>query len=71
MSEVSWDFVQDVRDVLAEGEDVRVKILTIDRYFAFLLKLSCCLANAAISCSLLTKSLNTVRILDELNYICI
>lgn len=31
VSEVSWDFVQDVRDVLSEGDDVRVKITQIDR----------------------------------------
>ncbi|GMP55387.1 hypothetical protein CsSME_00020225 [Camellia sinensis var. sinensis] len=31
ISEVSWDLVQDVRDILSEGEDVRVKIIKIDR----------------------------------------
>ncbi|XP_027117054.1 uncharacterized protein [Coffea arabica] len=31
VSEVSWDLVQDVRDVLSEGDDVRVKIINIDR----------------------------------------
>lgn len=31
VSEVSWDLVQDVRDVLAEGDEVRVKIVNIDR----------------------------------------
>ncbi|XAR58186.1 hypothetical protein NMG60_11026598 [Bertholletia excelsa] len=31
VSEVSWDLVQDVRDVLTEGDEVRVKIIKIDR----------------------------------------
>ncbi|XP_027119278.1 uncharacterized protein [Coffea arabica] len=31
VSEVSWDLVQDVRDVLSDGDDVRVKIINIDR----------------------------------------
>ncbi|KAL3641662.1 hypothetical protein CASFOL_012477 [Castilleja foliolosa] len=31
VSEVSWDLVQDVRDVLAEGDDLKVKIVNIDR----------------------------------------
>lgn len=31
VSEVSWDLVQDVRDVLHEGDEVRVKIIKIDR----------------------------------------
>ncbi|XP_057773326.1 uncharacterized protein LOC130992628 [Salvia miltiorrhiza] len=31
VSEVSWDLVQDVRDVLFEGDEVRVKIVNIDR----------------------------------------
>lgn len=31
VSEVSWDLVQDVRDVLTEGDEVRVKIINIDR----------------------------------------
>ncbi|KAI3470083.1 hypothetical protein Pfo_026746 [Paulownia fortunei] len=31
VSEVSWDLVQDVRDILAEGDEVRVKIVNIDR----------------------------------------
>ncbi|WOH08375.1 hypothetical protein DCAR_0727814 [Daucus carota subsp. sativus] len=31
VSEVSWDLVQDVRDVLQEGDEVRVKIIKIDR----------------------------------------
>lgn len=31
VSEVSWDLVQDVRDILAEGHEVRVKIVNIDR----------------------------------------
>lgn len=33
VSEVSWDLVHDVRDILTEGDDVRVKIINIDRYF--------------------------------------
>lgn len=31
VSEVSWDLVQDVRDILSEGDAVRVKIINIDR----------------------------------------
>lgn len=31
VSEVSWDLVQDVRDILTEGDDVRVKLVNIDR----------------------------------------
>ncbi|KAK4420082.1 30S ribosomal protein S1B [Sesamum alatum] len=31
VSEVSWDLVQDVRDILVEGDEVRVKIVNIDR----------------------------------------
>ncbi|XVE84625.1 hypothetical protein DITRI_Ditri17bG0027700 [Diplodiscus trichospermus] len=31
ISEVSWDLVQDVRDILTEGDDVRVKVISIDR----------------------------------------
>ncbi|GAB4844039.1 hypothetical protein Ancab_014004 [Ancistrocladus abbreviatus] len=31
VSEVSWDLVQDVRDILNEGDDVRVKVINIDR----------------------------------------
>ncbi|KAL0358438.1 UNVERIFIED_CONTAM: 30S ribosomal protein S1 [Sesamum angustifolium] len=31
VSEVSWDLVQDVRDILVEGDEVRVKIVSIDR----------------------------------------
>ncbi|XVF84516.1 hypothetical protein PTKIN_Ptkin17bG0043200 [Pterospermum kingtungense] len=31
ISEVSWDLVQDVRDILIEGDDVRVKVINIDR----------------------------------------
>ncbi|KAF8402185.1 hypothetical protein HHK36_013137 [Tetracentron sinense] len=31
VSEVSWDLVQDVRDILNEGDEVRVKIIQIDR----------------------------------------
>lgn len=31
VSEVSWDLVQDVRDILNEGDDVKVKVIGIDR----------------------------------------
>lgn len=31
ISEVSWDLVRDVRDVLTEGDEVRVKVIGIDR----------------------------------------
>ncbi|XP_022979820.1 uncharacterized protein LOC111479406 [Cucurbita maxima] len=31
ISEVSWDLVQDVRDILSEGDEVRVKVLDVDR----------------------------------------
>ncbi|KAL8162891.1 hypothetical protein V2J09_014380 [Rumex salicifolius] len=31
VSEVSWDLVQDVRDILHEGDNVRVKVIGIDR----------------------------------------
>lgn len=31
VSEVSWDFVQDIRDFLSEGDVVRVKVIHIDR----------------------------------------
>lgn len=31
VSEVSWDLVQDVRDILTEGDDVKVKVINIDR----------------------------------------
>lgn len=31
VSEVSWDLVQDVRDILSEGDAVKVKIINIDR----------------------------------------
>ncbi|KAF9606076.1 hypothetical protein IFM89_023099 [Coptis chinensis] len=31
ISEVSWDLVQDVRDVLNEGDEVRVKVIQLDR----------------------------------------
>ncbi|KAI4338876.1 hypothetical protein MLD38_023883 [Melastoma candidum] len=31
ISEVSWDLVQDVRDVLGKGDEVRVKVLNVDR----------------------------------------
>lgn len=31
ISEVSWDLVQDVRDVLTEGDKVRVKVIKLDR----------------------------------------
>ncbi|KAL5717619.1 hypothetical protein ACHQM5_010600 [Ranunculus cassubicifolius] len=30
ISEVSWDLVQDVRDVLNEGDEVRVKVMKLD-----------------------------------------
>ncbi|CAI8598048.1 unnamed protein product [Vicia faba] len=30
ISEVSWDLIQDVRDILKEGEEVRVKVISID-----------------------------------------
>uniref|UniRef100_A0A7N0TWG4 S1 motif domain-containing protein n=1 Tax=Kalanchoe fedtschenkoi TaxID=63787 RepID=A0A7N0TWG4_KALFE len=30
VSEVSWDLVQDVRDILSEGDQVRVKVVNID-----------------------------------------
>lgn len=31
VSEVSWDLVQDASDVLTEGDEVRVKVISIDR----------------------------------------
>lgn len=31
VSEVSWDLVQDVRDILHEGDEVRAKIINVDR----------------------------------------
>ncbi|GMY32192.1 30S ribosomal protein S1 homolog B isoform X1 [Fagus crenata] len=31
VSEVSWDLVQDVRDILTEGDKVRVKVIIVDR----------------------------------------
>lgn len=31
VSEVSWDLVQDVRDILREGDEVRVKVINVDR----------------------------------------
>ncbi|OVA08678.1 Ribosomal protein S1 [Macleaya cordata] len=31
VSEVSWDLVQDVRDILNEGDNVRAKVIQIDR----------------------------------------
>ncbi|PWA97565.1 ribosomal protein S1, RNA-binding domain, S1 [Artemisia annua] len=31
VSEVSWDLVQDVRDILNEGDDVKVKVIGVDR----------------------------------------
>uniref|UniRef100_A0A2P2K7L4 Uncharacterized protein MANES_05G193800 n=1 Tax=Rhizophora mucronata TaxID=61149 RepID=A0A2P2K7L4_RHIMU len=31
VSEVSWDLIQDIRDILNEGDQVRVKITNIDR----------------------------------------
>lgn len=35
VSEVSWDLVQDARDVLSEGDKVRVKIISINRWVFF------------------------------------
>ncbi|KAJ8755339.1 hypothetical protein K2173_019137 [Erythroxylum novogranatense] len=32
LSEVSWDLIQDVRDILNEGDQVRVKVINIDRH---------------------------------------
>ncbi|KAL0547333.1 hypothetical protein IC582_017263 [Cucumis melo] len=31
VSEVSWDLVQDVRDILSEGDEVTVKVINVDR----------------------------------------
>lgn len=31
ISEVSWDLVHDVRDILAEGDEVKAKVVNIDR----------------------------------------
>lgn len=31
VSEVSWDLVQDVRDILNEGDGVKVKVIQINR----------------------------------------
>ncbi|KAK1577192.1 hypothetical protein Q3G72_019705 [Acer saccharum] len=31
VSEISWDLVQDISDVLNEGDDVRVKVIKVDR----------------------------------------
>lgn len=31
ISEVAWDLIQDVRDFLREGEEVKVKVIGIDR----------------------------------------
>ncbi|PIA35847.1 hypothetical protein AQUCO_03400028v1 [Aquilegia coerulea] len=31
ISEISWDLVQDVRDVLNEGDEVKVKVIQLDR----------------------------------------
>lgn len=31
VSEVSWDLVQNVRDILTEGDEVRVQIVSVDR----------------------------------------
>lgn len=35
VSEVSWDLIQDIRDILNEGDEVRVKVIKIDRYVYF------------------------------------
>ncbi|KAH9679975.1 hypothetical protein KPL71_026355 [Citrus sinensis] len=32
VSEVSWDLIQDIRDILNEGDEVRVKVIKIDRF---------------------------------------
>uniref|UniRef100_A0A7N2LZ71 S1 motif domain-containing protein n=1 Tax=Quercus lobata TaxID=97700 RepID=A0A7N2LZ71_QUELO len=32
VSEVSWDLVQDVRDILSEGDEVRVKVISVDSH---------------------------------------
>lgn len=31
ISEVSWDLVHDVRDILTAGDRVRVKVISVDR----------------------------------------
>jgi len=31
ISEVSWDLVHDVRDILTEGDKVRVKVISVDQ----------------------------------------
>lgn len=31
VSEVSWDLIQNIRDILNEGDEVRVKVIKIDR----------------------------------------
>lgn len=31
ISEVSWDLVQDIRDILNVDDEVRVKVISIDR----------------------------------------
>jgi predicted RNA-binding protein with RPS1 domain len=35
VSEVSWDYVQDVRDVLRDGDEVRVIVTNIDKWVAY------------------------------------
>lgn len=36
ISEVSWDLVHDVQDILTEGDEVRAKVVNIDRCLDFL-----------------------------------
>lgn len=31
ISEVSWDLVHDVRDILTEGDEVKAKVINVDR----------------------------------------
>ncbi|KAK2998205.1 hypothetical protein RJ639_022916 [Escallonia herrerae] len=48
VSEVSWDLVQDVRDILTEGDEVRVKVIKIDRYFQLYLLMNFMFVNIYI-----------------------